>query len=68
MDEAGFVPIALVCGYPHVAGYGAPYNDIVSRVQEVAAVETSVFEADLNNETIRLRFGWEMVCYLYVFF
>ncbi len=59
MDEAGFVPIALVCGYPNVAGFGAPYNDIVARIQEVA--ENSVIEVDIANETIRLKVGWEMV-------
>ena len=61
MDEAGYVPIALVCGYPHVAAYGAPYSDIVNRLQEASAAENYVVEIDTNNETIRLRQGWDTV-------
>ncbi len=63
MDEAGFVPIALVCGYPNVAAFGAYYADIVARIQEriLETTSPSVIEVDAVNETIRLKVGWEMV-------
>lgn len=59
MDEAGFVPIALVLGYPNVAGFYAQYYDIVQRLQEIS--ESSLLEVDIANETIRLKEGWEVV-------
>lgn len=59
MDEAGYVPISLVCGYPHVSYCGAIYSDIVSRLKELG--ESSVIEIDADNETIRLKEGWDMV-------
>jgi len=59
MDEAGYVPIALVCGYPHVQQFGALYNDIVARLQETCESERCVVEIDVNNETIRLKQGWD---------
>lgn len=60
MDEAGYVPVALVCAYPHVAAYGAPYSDIVARLQEACESEKCVIEIDTNNETIRLKSDWEV--------
>jgi hypothetical protein len=58
MDEAGFVPIALVCNYYNVACYGSTYYDILNKLQEVAA-KSKYYEVDIDNETIRLKEGWE---------
>lgn len=59
MDESGYVPISLVCGYPNVGCYGALYIDIVARLKELD--ENSVIEIDAENETVRLKAGWDMV-------
>lgn len=59
MDEAGFLPVALVISYPNVAAVGAYYQDILKRLEENMSV--SKLEVDVMNETIRLKEGWEMV-------
>ena len=54
MDEAGYVPIAFVCNFPDVLAIGAYYEDIVEGLKNSA-----LFEVDMENETLRLREGWE---------
>lgn len=61
MDEAGYVPIALLCNYANVAMYGAPYTGIIDAL--VRNSERTNLEVDLENETIRLKTGWEVVSY-----
>jgi hypothetical protein len=65
MDEAGFVPITLLCGYYSVAVCNAPYEDIILRLVE--ACEKNELEIDVANETVRLKSGWENV-FLLLFF
>lgn len=59
MDEAGFVPLPLLCTYQNVAAYGAPYFDVVERLNELTAERK--IEFDPSNETVRLKVGWENV-------
>jgi La domain len=61
MDEEGYVPIALVCNYPNVAHYGLEYTDIVAKLAKTCEASTSMLEVDVENETVRVRSGWEMV-------
>lgn len=60
MDEAGYVPISLVCNYYNVACYGCSYYDIVNKLKEVEG-KSKYYELDAENETIRLKEGWEKV-------
>lgn len=57
MDVEGYVPLALLCSYPNVGGYGAPLSNIIARLQETSA--TSRLEVDAANETVRLKKDWE---------
>ena len=68
MDEAGFVPLPLLCTYQNVAAYGAPYFDVVERLNELTAERK--IEFDPSNETVRLKVGWENVSILsiWIFF
>lgn len=59
MDVEGFVPLALLCGYPNVAACGANYYDVISALQSRA--EANQLEVDLPNETIRLKEKWDVV-------
>ena len=54
MDEAGFIPIAFVCNFPDVLAIGAYYEDILDGLKK-----SVLFELDLENETLRLREGWQ---------
>lgn len=56
MDEAGYIPVAYLCNYQNVAACGAPYESILQ-----ALSASLVFEADLPNETLRLRDKWQQV-------
>jgi RNA:NAD 2'-phosphotransferase (TPT1/KptA family) len=60
MDEEGYVPVGLVCTYQNVAYFGCPYEDILQKLIQVAP-KSKNFEIDEQNETIRLRNGWEKV-------
>lgn len=60
MDEAGYVPVALACSYYNVACYGCSYYDIVNKLKEVST-RCKFIELDSENETIRLKEGWEKV-------
>ena len=62
MDEAGFVPIALVVTYQNVAQYNCTYNDIVNKLKETA-IKCKFVELDADNETVRLKEGWEKVSF-----
>lgn len=59
MDEAGYSPLALVASYPNVAYYGATIVDLMDKI---SGKEDSPLEVDRENETIRLKEGWEKVC------
>lgn len=60
MDVEGYVPIALVCNYYNVACFGCSYYDILNKLKEVAG-RSKFYELDEENETIRLKEGWEKV-------
>jgi len=53
MDEAGYIPIPFACSY--IQCFGADYLDIVTLLQE-----SITLEVDTNNETVRLKDGWNM--------
>jgi hypothetical protein len=55
LDEAGYIPIAFVCNFPEVLAIGAYYEDILTALQN-----SSIFEVDLENETMRLH-DWQKV-------
>jgi len=58
MDEAGYIPVAIALHYPNVASICAPYEDILTRLQENSSI--SRLEVDIVNETMRLKEGWDM--------
>ena len=58
MDEAGYVPIALVCSYQNVACFGIPLPEIIDKLK---SQELSRLEIDEVNETIKLKEKWDMV-------
>lgn len=58
MDEAGYVPIALVYTYPNVAAFGALYGDLKYRLKQLG--EDSCVEIDPVNDLIRTKNNWEM--------
>ncbi len=55
LDEAGYIPIAFVCNFPDVVAIGAYYEDILAGLQK-----STLFEVDIDNETIRLH-DWQKV-------
>jgi len=59
MDEAGYIPVAVALNYPNVASICAPYEEILTRLQDNTSI--SRLEVDVVNETMRLKEGWEMV-------
>lgn len=59
MDEAGYVPLPLLCTYQNVAAFNAPYLDVADRLKELTAERK--IEFDPSNETVRLKQGWENV-------
>ena len=56
MDTEGYVPIAFVCNFQHIAMFGAVYEDIMSVLQSCEQ-----FDLDLANETLRLKVDWKKV-------
>ena len=54
MDEAGYVPLSLLCGYQNVAQYQCTYNDILNKMKETV-IKCKFIEIDETNETIRLK-------------
>jgi len=58
MDEEGYSPLFFVASYPNVACYGASLADIMTKIR---TKEDSPLEIDQENETIRLKEGWEKV-------
>lgn len=60
MDEAGYVPLSLVVTYQNVASFQCTYNDILKKMKEVVG-KCKYIELDSDNETIRLKTGWEKV-------
>uniref|UniRef100_A0A7R9U3W9 HTH La-type RNA-binding domain-containing protein n=1 Tax=Pinguiococcus pyrenoidosus TaxID=172671 RepID=A0A7R9U3W9_9STRA len=54
MDVAGYVPVALVANYSHVAQYGALYEDLLAGL-----ANSELLQLDAENETVRLRENWE---------
>lgn len=67
MDEAGYVPLSLLCGYQNVAQYQCSYNDILNKLKETVG-KCKFIEIDEDNETLRLKNGWEKVIYGFFFF
>lgn len=57
MDEAGFVPLAILYYYPNVASFGIPFQFVL---QKIMGTPTSILEANLANETIKLKEKWDM--------
>jgi hypothetical protein len=62
MDEAGYVPVSLVCTYQNVAQFQCSYNDIVLKLKETISKCKNI-ELDADNETVRLKEGWEKVSF-----
>jgi hypothetical protein len=62
MDEAGYVPIALLCSYQNVAQFNCTYSDIINKLKETI-IKCKNIEFDADNETVRLKEGWEKVSY-----
>jgi hypothetical protein len=60
MDEAGYVPIALLCSYQNVAQFNCTYSDIINKLKETI-IKCKNIEFDADNETVRLKEGWEKV-------
>jgi hypothetical protein len=58
MDEEGYIPIAFVANYPQIACYGAPLEEIMAKLGQK---EDGILEVDFENETVRLKEGWETV-------
>jgi la-related protein 1 len=58
MDCEGYVPMAFVCNFPGVACYGCELHTIYKWLRT-----SHLLEMDENNETIRLREGWEVWLY-----
>lgn len=59
MDEAGFVPLPLLCTYQNVACFAAPFYDVVEKMKNLQP--DSKIEFDASNDTVRLKTGWENV-------
>ncbi len=66
MDEAGYVPLSLVVTYQNVASFQCTYNDILKKMKEVVG-KCKYIELDSDNETIRLKTGWEKVIVIFNF-
>jgi hypothetical protein len=58
MDEEGYIPIAFVANYEHIACYGAPLDELMIKLSQK---EDAILDVDMENETIRLKEGWETV-------
>lgn len=57
MDVEGFMPLIYLFNYPNIGGVGADYNGVLEALKDHATLEV-----DAENETIRLRAGWDAVC------
>lgn len=57
MDEEGYMPLIYLFNYPHIGGIGADYYGVLEVLSDHATLE-----ADVENQTVRLRTGWEAVC------
>ena len=56
MDEAGFIPVSIVCSYYNVACYGADYYDVINKIKQLSNQHNEYkIEIDLENEVIRLK-------------
>jgi hypothetical protein len=58
MDEAGYVPLALVACYTNVSPYGVPVPELMEAIQEFASGE---LEVDSICQTVKVVEKWEMV-------
>ena len=63
MDEAGFVPIAIVSCYSNVSPYGVPVSDIADAIQTLA---TDCLEVDTICQTAKVSDKWEMVWFIHL--
>jgi hypothetical protein len=61
MDEAGYVPLAVVCAYPNVAYFNVPVDALMAALTQACAQADSPLELDLAVGTIKLKNKWEMV-------
>jgi hypothetical protein len=61
MDEAGYVPLAVVCAYPNVAYFNVPVDALMAALTQACAQADSLLELDLAVGTIKLKNKWEMV-------
>ena len=59
MDEEGYIPLVYLFNYPHIGSIGADYYSVLE-----ALSDHQLLEANPENETIRLKNGWDMVCRL----
>lgn len=56
MDEAGYVPLALVSCYSNVAPYGIPVTDLSAAIQTFS----NELEVDIRFHTVKVKEKWEM--------
>ena len=56
MDVEGYMPLIYLFNYPNIFGVGADYYGVLEALNNHATLEVNA-----ENETIRLRRGWDMV-------
>jgi hypothetical protein len=66
MDEAGYVPISLVCTYQNVAQFQCSYHDILNKLKETVDKCKNI-ELDPVNELVRLQAVWDKVSHFISF-
>jgi hypothetical protein len=59
MDEAGYVPLAVVCAYPNVAYFNVPVDALMAALTQACAQADSPLELDLAVGTIKLKNKWD---------
>lgn len=62
MDEAGNVPLSVVCAYPNVVYFNVAPDALLNALRTALSQPTSLLEMDEAVGTIRLKERWEMVC------
>lgn len=64
MDEAGYVPLGVVCAYPNVAYFNVPADVLMNALRNSVTQPTCTVELDEAVGTIKLKNRWEMVRFL----
>lgn len=58
MDEAGYVPLSVVCSYQNVACFGFTVDEIL---EKLPSLTSNRFEFDTVHQTMKLAEKWNMV-------